>query len=224
MPDRDIAVLYDEPPIWAKLVGWLLLGTGGLVLAPVALVNGAAWLFILAMPPLLAGLLLFQTRLCITLNRRTGLIMATNYLLGLRFRQRRYPASDIVGVDVHRVAGAERERASDTWYLRLQLRARAHTIGKYDTRLEALEARRELSKALQPGPRPQTAVEMKTAAEESLRSEPDSAAGHYQMGLALLRSGDKAQARQAFQKALALVQKPLLRRMVEQRLEELNQR
>ena len=40
MPDRDIAVVYDEPPIWAKLVGWLLLGTGGLVLAPVALVNG----------------------------------------------------------------------------------------------------------------------------------------------------------------------------------------
>ena len=60
-------------------------------------------------------------------------------------------SSDVAGLDIQRVAGAERERPSDTWYLKLQLRTRTHTVGRYDSQISALLARRELGRALQAG-------------------------------------------------------------------------
>jgi hypothetical protein len=138
--------------------------------------------------------------------------------------RRRYSPSEVRGVDIHRVAGDERERPSDTWYLRLILRTQTYTIGKYDTRLDALQARRELTEVLKTRVRPQTAAEIEAAAEGGLHSQPRSGASLYQNGLAMLRSGDVAAARHAFESALALVQEPLLRRMIEQRLRELDRR
>ena len=158
MPDEDVTTLYDGPPAWAWMLGWLLLGTGGFVLAPIALLSRAWWLFVFAIPLLLAGLVLLQTRLHIVVERHTGAVCVTNSLLGLKLREHHYPPSDIVGFDLQRVAGDERERPSDTWYLRLHLRTRTHIVGKYDSRLKALEARRKLNEALQARPPAQTAV------------------------------------------------------------------
>lgn len=194
------------------------------MLAPLALIYRAWWLFVPATPLVLAGLVLFQTRLRIAAERRTAQVEVTNYLFGLKLKRRRYAPSDVLGLDVHRVAGAERERPSDTWYVRLNLRTRTYTIGRHDDRLEALEAKRELGEVLRTRPRPLTATEMQAAAEETLRGQPQSAASHYQMGLALLGSGDTTAAREAFQEALELAREPLLRRMIEQRLGELNRR
>jgi len=158
MSDKDVTTLYDGPPIWARMVSWLLLGMGGIVLVPIALLSRAWWLLVPAVPLILAGLLLLQTRLHIIVERRTGVVRVANSWLGLMLRERQYPLSDVVGFDIQRVAGDERERPSDTWYLRLQLRTRTHIIGKYDSRLEALEARRRLSEVLQARPSAQTAV------------------------------------------------------------------
>ena len=72
MSHNDISVLYDGSPIWARMAGWLLLGIGGLVLVPLALINRAWWLFVPAVLPLLAGLVLLQTRLLIVFDRRTA--------------------------------------------------------------------------------------------------------------------------------------------------------
>jgi len=151
MPDKEVNTLHDGPPIWARMAGWLLLGIGGFVLTPIGLVSRAWWLFVFAIPLLLVGLVLLQTRLRIVVERPTGAVRVTNSLLGLKLHQRRYPPSDVAGLDLQRVAGDERERPSDTWYLRLQLRTRIHTIGKYDSRLEALEAWRERNEVLQTG-------------------------------------------------------------------------
>lgn len=164
MSDESIGVLYDDTPIRTKMAAWLLLGIGGLVLVPIGLVNRAWWLLILAVPLLLAGLMLLQTHLHIVVDHHTGIICVTNSLLGLRLRERQYPPSDVVGLDLQRVAGDERKRPSDTWYLRLRLHATVHTfgkmkprmrtylIGKYDSRLRALKARRRLSETLQTMP------------------------------------------------------------------------
>ena len=146
------------------MVAWLLLGIGGLVLVPIGLLSRAWWLFVPAVPLLLAGLVLLQTRLRIVVEHRTNVIRVTNSLLGLRLRERQYPLSDVIGLDLRRVAGDERERPSDTWYLRLRLnttvrtfgmvepRTRTYVIGRYDSRLGALEARRRLREVLQPQP------------------------------------------------------------------------
>jgi len=91
-------------------------------------------------PLLLAGLVLSQVRLRIVVEYPTGVVRVTNSLVGLQLRQRGYPPSDVVGLDIRRVAGAERERPSDAWYLKLRLRTRTHTIGKYDDRTSALQA------------------------------------------------------------------------------------
>lgn len=164
MSDRCAGVLYDDMPVRARMVAWLLLGIGGIVLAPMGLLNRAWWLLVLAVPSLLAGLLLLQTRLRIGVEQSTGLICVTHYLFGLKLRERRYPPSDVVGLDLHRVAGDEDERPSDTWYLRLRLYAavrtfgtvkhhtRTYLVGKYDSRLRALKARRRLGELLQTGP------------------------------------------------------------------------
>ena len=224
MSHNDISLLYDGSPIWARMAGWLLLGIGGLVLVPLALINRAWWLFVPAVLPLLAGLVLLQTRLRIVFDRRTAQVDVTDSWLGLGLLRRSYPPSDVLGFDIHRVAGDERERPSDTWYLRLNLRTHTHTIGKYDSRLDALEARRDLAEVLQTRARPQTAAEMEATAADALHSVSESGASHYQIGLALLRSGDVAGARQAFERALALAHEPLLRRMIEQRLKELDGR
>jgi hypothetical protein len=165
MPDEDVSVLYDGPPIRARMATWLLLGIGGLVLTPIALANRAWWLLVPAVPLLLAGLLLLQTHLRIVVEHHKATVGVANFLLGLKLRERQYPLSDIVGLDLQRVAGDERERLSDTWYLRLQLHTTArtlfgrivphtktYTLGKYDTRLRALEARHKLDKVLQARP------------------------------------------------------------------------
>ena len=166
MPDEDARVIYDGPPFWVKMVVWLLLGIGGIVMVPLGLINRAWWLVVLAVPLLLAGLVLSRVRLRIAVEHPTGIVRVTDSLLGLRLRERDYPPSDVVGLDIHRVAGAERERPSDTWYLKLQLRTRTHTVGRYDSQISALLARRELGKALQASAQAHTAAEMKPAATE----------------------------------------------------------
>jgi len=141
------------------MAAWLLLGIGGIVMAPIGLINRAWWLVVLSVPLLLAGLVLSLVRLRIVVEHPTGAVRVTNSLLGLRLRERRYPPSDVVGLDIQRVAGAERERPSDTWYLKLQLRTRTHTVGRYDSQVSALLARRELDRALQAGARAPTAAD-----------------------------------------------------------------
>ena len=163
MPDEDARVIYDGPPIRVRMAAWLLLGIGGIVMVPIGLINRALWLVVLSVPLLLAGLVLSQIRLRIVVEHPTGVVCITNSLLGLRLRQRRHPPSDVVGLDIHRVAGAERERPSDTWYLRLQLRTRTHTVGRYDSQVSALLARRELGRALEAGAQAPTATEVRPA-------------------------------------------------------------
>ena len=75
-----------------------------------------------------------------------------NLLVGLKVRERRYPPLDVFGLDLRRVAGDKRERASDTYYLALRLGLRTYTVGKYDSRGHALEARQRLLGMLQSGP------------------------------------------------------------------------
>ena len=134
------------------MVAWLLLGTGGIVLMPIGLINRAWWLLVPAVPLLLAGLVLHQVHLCVAVEPGTGEVCVTNRLLGLKTRQRRYPPSEVGGLHLRRVAGDERERPSDTWYLYLQLGARVYTIGKYDSRTSALRARLEVREMLQENP------------------------------------------------------------------------
>jgi hypothetical protein len=153
MPGKDDSVLYDGPPIRTRMVAWLLLGTGGIVLVPIGLINRAWWLFVPAVPLLLAGLLLHQAHLRVVVEPGTGEVCVTNRLLGLKIRQRRYPLSEVGGLDLQRVAGDERKRPSDTWYLYLQLGTRVYTIGKYDSQASALRARIEVREALQAHPR-----------------------------------------------------------------------
>jgi hypothetical protein len=138
----------------------LLLGIGGIVMAPIGLISRAWWLVVLAAPLLLAGLVLSQVRLRIVVEHSTGAVRVTSSLPGLRLRERRHPPSDVVGLDIYRVAGAERERPSDTWYLKLQLRTRTHTVGRYDSQVSALLARRELGRALQARAQAPTAAEV----------------------------------------------------------------
>ena len=135
------------------MVAWLLLGTGGIVLAPIGLINRAWWLFVPAIPLLLAGLVLHQAHLRVAVEPGTGDVCVTNRLLGLKTRQRRYRPPEVGGLDLQRVASDERERPSDTWYLNLQLGTRVYTIGKYDSRASALRARIEVREALQVHPR-----------------------------------------------------------------------
>ena len=152
MPGKDDSVLYDGPPIRTRMVAWLLLGIGGIVLVPIGLINRAWWLFVPAVPLLLAGLVLHQAHLRVAVEPGTGEVCVTNRLLGLKIRQRRYASSEVGGLDLRRVAGDERERPSDTWYLYLQLGTRVHTIGKYDSRASALRARLEVREILQANP------------------------------------------------------------------------
>jgi hypothetical protein len=224
MLDRNIVKLYDQTAVWARLVAWLLVGTAGFVLVPLALIYRAWWLLILAVPLLLAGLVLFMTRLRIVLDRRTGSLQVSNYLLGLRMKERTYSHSDTPTPYVQRVAGAKRERPSDTWYLRLQFRDQTHTIGRFDDRITALQAQERLEDLLSDRRAPPTPDEMRSAAEDRLHDQPESAEAHYQLGLALMRSGQAAEAQGAFERAGRLAEEPLLRRMIEQRLKELRGR
>jgi hypothetical protein len=152
MPGKDGNVLYDGPPIRTRMVAWLLVGIGGLVLAPIGLISRAGWLLVPAVPLLLAGLVLYQAHLRVAVEPGTGEVCVTNRLLGLKIRQRRYPPSEVGGLDLQRVAGDERERPSDTWYLYLQLGTRVYPIGKYDSRSNALRARLKAREALQRNP------------------------------------------------------------------------
>jgi hypothetical protein len=152
MPGKDGSVLYDGPPIRTRMVAWLLLGTGGIVMMPIGLINRAWWLLVPAVPLLLAGLVLHQAHLRVAVEPGTGEVCVTNRLLGLKIRQRRYPPSEVGGLDLRRVAADERERPSDTWYLYLQLGAKVYTIGKYDSRSSALRARLKAREALQRNP------------------------------------------------------------------------
>jgi hypothetical protein len=147
--EENVTVIYNATPIGAKMAAWVLLGIGGIVLLPIALIRDDHWLLVFAVPLILLGLLFLATRQRIALVSPTSVVRVTSYLLGLRVRQRQHPRSDITAIDLHRVAGDEQERASDTWYLRLRLRNRGYTIGRYNTRMSALLARRDLDEALQ---------------------------------------------------------------------------
>jgi hypothetical protein len=152
MPGKGDSVLYDGPPIRTRMVAWLLLGTGGIVLVPIGLINRAWWLLVPAFPLLLAGLVLFQAHLRVVVEPGTGEVCVTNRLLGLKTRQRRYPLPEVGGLDLQRVASDERDRPSDTWYLNLQLGTSVYTIGKYDSRASALRARLKMREALHGNP------------------------------------------------------------------------
>ncbi len=166
MPDnernQETSVLYEGPLIRTRMAAWLLLGIGGLVMVPIGLISRAVWLPVLAVPILLVGLILLPFRLRIAVRHDANVVEATNVFLGLRVRRRRYPLGNVVGLDVERVAGAERERPSDTWYLKLQIHTttrnffgqiqphtKVYTIGRYDDRLQALEARNKLADLLE---------------------------------------------------------------------------
>jgi hypothetical protein len=140
MNERQHDHLYDETPAWARAVGWLLMGIGGFVLAPIALFSRAWWLLAAAAPFALAGLLLLQLHLRIEPDRLSGGLVCTNSFLGLRLRRQRYDQGEIEGFDLQKVGSDERQRPSDTWYLRLLLRQRTHIIGAYETHEEALKA------------------------------------------------------------------------------------
>ncbi len=166
MSEERIGVLYDDTPMWAKMAAWLLLGIGGIVLVPLALLNRTWWLLPPAVPFLLAGLALLQIHVRIVVEAPGGVVCVTNSLWGLKLRERRYPPSVVLGLDLHRVAGDERhERASDTWYLRLRLHTtvrtlfgqvrphtKTHILGKYDSELSALEAQIRLEEILHARP------------------------------------------------------------------------
>jgi hypothetical protein len=166
MTQAAVTVIYDDTPIWFRMAGWLLVGIGGLVLAPLALISRDAWLWVFAVPMIAAGLVLFQRRLHIALEHRTAQLVVTHRLFGLALRRRRHVRSEVVGVDLERVAGDARERASDTWYLRLRLHTRSYMVGRYRDRFGALEARRRLRELLKAGPRPETAAEMLAGAHD----------------------------------------------------------
>ena len=153
MPDKDTSVIYDGIPIRSRMAMGLLLGIGGLVFVPIGLINRAWWLLVLAVPLLLAGLVLSQMRVRIVADRQTGTVCVVNLVAGLKVRERRYPPLDVFGLDLRRVAGDERERASDTYYLALRVGLKTYTVGKYDSRAHALEARQRLLGVLQIGPR-----------------------------------------------------------------------
>ena len=161
MSDTSIRALYDDTPIPAKMAAWLLLGIGGLVLLPIAVVTDACWLLILAIPLLVAGLVLLQVSLRIVIEHQTGEICTTDFLFGLKLRERHYSLEDVAGLDLYRLAGNERERPSDTWYLRLRLDTtvrtfgkvrpgtRTYIIGRYESQLRALKAQRQLREVLE---------------------------------------------------------------------------
>ncbi len=155
-------VLYDDVPIPNKTVAYLLLGSGGLVMAPLGLLHRAWWLVLLAVPVLLGGAALLQTRLRLTIARETGRLRVEYAFLGLTIRRREYPPPAAVEPSLTRVAGAERERPSDTWYLELLVHTAArdlfgrvrpvehvYLVGKYGSRLEALEGHRRLVQQLE---------------------------------------------------------------------------
>ena len=152
MPDKASVTIYDGPPIETRRAAWILLGIGGLVFVPAGWYGHAPWLYVLAVPLLLAGLVLLALHLRISVNHHEDLVRATNRWLGLKVHERRWPLSDILGLDLHRRAGAERERPSDTWYLRLRLGLNTYTVGKYDSRANALRAQLRLREKLQEPP------------------------------------------------------------------------
>ena len=149
MPDRSNVTVYDGPPIETRMAAWIALGIGGLVFVPVGWYGHAPWLYALAVPLLVVGLVLLPLHLRISVNHGEDLVRVTNRWLGLKVRERRLPLSDILGLDLLRKAGAERERPSDTWYLRLRLGIHTYTVGKYDSRANALRAQLRLREKLQ---------------------------------------------------------------------------
>lgn len=158
MPEEPGNVLYNGTPIWAKIVAWLSLGISGLVCAPIGLIGRAWWLLVLAAPLLLMGLLLLQTRMRMAVERQTGDVYVTHSLLGIRLHTRRYPWSDVLSLELQRVAGDERERPSDTWYMRLQLGIDTYTVGRYDSRVAALRAQHDMAEALKDHPNLRTGI------------------------------------------------------------------
>ena len=80
LDEREV-VLYDDVPIGARWAGWLLLGIGGLVLTPAALVARYGWLLVVATPFLGCGVCLLQTRMRIAVDRRTLLVRVRYQLL-----------------------------------------------------------------------------------------------------------------------------------------------
>jgi tetratricopeptide (TPR) repeat protein len=195
----------------ALMAARVLLGIGGLVLGPIALIRRDYWLLYFAAPLILTGLVLVATGLRIAAIPAASVVCITHSFLGLRVRERRFDRSDVTALDLYRVAGSERERDSDTWYVRMCVGRRGYTIGKYDTRMDALMARRDIDEALGALP---------VAPREEQKG--GAARDHYQQGMALLRSGDVEGAKSAFEQALAFAGEPLLRRMITQRLEELS--
>ena len=222
LDEREV-VLYDDVPIGARWAGWLLLGIGGLVLTPAALVARYGWLLVVATPFLGCGVCLLQTRMRIAVDRRTLLVRVRYQLLRIGLSERRFTPSDLVGVEIPRVAGDELERDSDTWYIRLVFHSRAYTVGRYGEHLDALQARRDLVNQLSLLQATSFgSEEAQRRVEGQLHQAPDSPQSHYQLGLALMRTGDRAGARRAFQEALALsADRPVLARMVQQRIDEL---
>ena len=158
MPEEAGSVLYNQTAIWAKIVAWLALGIGGLVCVPTGLYGLNWWLLVLGVPLLLLGLLLLQTRLHMAVERETGDVVVTNRLLGIKIYTRRYPWSDVLSLELQRVAGDERERPSDTWYLRLQLGLDTFTIGRYDSRVSALRAQHDVAEVLKDHPNLRTGM------------------------------------------------------------------
>ena len=225
MAEERTTVIYDAAPVWATMTASILLGIGGIILVPIALIRGDHWLLYIGVPLVVIGLVPLAIRLRIAAVPSASVLRVTNSFLGLRLRQRQFLRSEVTALDLHRVAGDARERDSDTWYLRLHVGYRAYTVGKHDSRMSALLARREIEEALDTlplAPPDESAPTVVVEPREERRR--DAARDHYKTGITLFRAGDKDGARAAFDKALTFAHEPLLRRMIEQRLEELDRR
>ncbi len=216
--------LYHGRQVETALAGWLLVGIGGLVCLPLGVAHGAWWLVGLAFPPLLAGLVLLGVRLRVELDPRHGLIHVRRSVLGLRVAARTYRQSDCLGVEVVRVAGDARERPTDTYYLRLRLATARYTLGRYRDRQSVLQAQYQLNELLRAGRAATPGQEPAEPVALPLPEGAASAARCYQEGLALMQAGEWVAARAAFERARDLAAQPLLRRMSQQRLRELEQR
>lgn len=223
--EESTNVIYDATPVGAQMAAWLLAGIGGIVLFPIALLRGDYWLLFLASPLLVSGLLLFALRLRIVAAPSAAALHVTISFLGLQLLEHWHARSEITALDVHRVAGDYRERASDTWYLRMRIGRRAYTLGKHDSRMDALLARRDIEQTLETLPLAIVSDAAPRADPEQSEDDRQAAArDHYKTGITLFRAGDREGARYAFEKALTMAEQPLLRRMIEQRLKELEPR
>jgi hypothetical protein len=170
-----------------------------------------------AIPLLLTGFIVRQIRLYLTIEQHTGNIRVQRTWFGIQTKARRHQSTDVLALELKRVGGDRSQRDSDTWYLNLKLSTTSYLLGRYPTRAEALETKQRLSSIIQKRTSPLDAPVQST--HTGVKSV--SALNRYRAGLAHLSNSQEEDARRSFQEAMELTDNPLLRRMCEQRIEQL---